>query len=344
MPAFVAKVDPFKGPVDVALEKRSTENLGPKYQLRGRVIDPEGKPVSGAVVSFDFFYGDEANCGGACEGVDPLAVTDEDGAFLIATTKRFDWMTVTVEARTFAKRKFFKLPSGKPQELKLTEGATVKGRILHEGKPVKSVEIGLVSVDRSDNFTGEYIIGTDSEGCFQLLNVPPYQIYYLYGRIDSFKRLGAIAVKKIRVSADGSIKDLGEMTVEPGLRIIGQVVLSDSQAIPPNTKVILGREDAWDSTTVELDASGRFEFGGVPAGSISLSVGLRSYHLSEKNKSLDWLNGGSIVGRIEQDTAGLTLLLEPGPVVQPDFSKVQKLGPDAQPRDKLLRGAESPSL
>ena len=54
-----------------------------------------------------------------------------------------DWMTVAVEARSFAKRKFFRLPSGKPHDLKLTEGATVSGRVLRDGKPLKNLEMVL---------------------------------------------------------------------------------------------------------------------------------------------------------------------------------------------------------
>lgn len=344
MPTFVTKVDPFKGPVDVALEKRNLEKLGPKNQLRGRVINPEGEAIAGAVVSFEFYYGDQANCGGACEGVDPLAVTDDQGNFLIATTKRFDWMTVSVEARSYAKRKFFKLPSGKMQDLKVTEGATVKGRILHDGKPLKNVEMGLVSVDRSENFTGEFVIGTDDDGVFQFLNVPSYQIYYLYGHSSSLKSKGCLPIKKIRVGADKSIKDVGETLVEPGLHLVGRVKLSDGAAIPPNTRVALGREDAWDSDTVELAPDGRFEFVHIPAGSVNLWMRLDGYHISEKNKNLDRLNGGSIVGRIDQDIVGLELLMEPGKFTRPDLSRTGVFGPDAQPREKPLRGAESPSL
>jgi hypothetical protein len=295
-------------------------------------------------VNFEFFYGDQANCGGACEGVDPLAVTDEDGKFLIATTKRFDWMTVAAEARLFAKRKFFKLPNGKAHDLKLTEGATVSGRVLKDGMPLKNVELGLVSVDRGENFTGEFVIGTDAEGRFQFLNVPPYQVYYLYGHSASFKGLGAIPIKSVRVSADGSTKYAGDLTVEPGLRLVGRVALADGGAIPPNTQVILGRDDAWDSTKVDLKTDGRFEFIDVPAGSVSLGVRIAGYRISEKNRSLDRLNGGSLMGRIERDIVGLELLLEPGKFVRPDFNKPGGLGPHMQPRDKPLRGAEAPSL
>ena len=98
MAAVQAKIDPNSGPVEVTLDPRETSSLGPKNLLSGRVVDPEGKPIPGAVVSFEMFFGDEANCAGRCDGIDPMAVTDDSGEFLLASKKPFDWMTVTVEA------------------------------------------------------------------------------------------------------------------------------------------------------------------------------------------------------------------------------------------------------
>ncbi len=89
-PQFRGKIDPLLGPVTIRLERLDPGKIGPKQALRGRVIGPSGKPIFGATVTFDFFYGDQANCGGACEGVDPVAVTDPSGSFILTATKRFD--------------------------------------------------------------------------------------------------------------------------------------------------------------------------------------------------------------------------------------------------------------
>ena len=341
-PVFVPRVDPFKGPVDARLGKLSHESLGPKNQLMGRVVSPSGQPVANAVVSFEFFFGDEANCGGQCDGVDPMAVSDEDGQFLITTIKRFDWMTVTVEAQGFAKRKFFKLPSGSPHELRLTDGATVTGRVLNGGQPTPDITIGLVSVDRSESFTGDFNVITDKDGRFAFFNIPPYQVYYVYGLMDSLRKLGALPVKKVRVSADGSTKQLGDLTIEPGRSVTGRVLLSDRGAIPPGTRILLGRDDAWDTAMIELKPDGSFEFRNVPAGAVSLSVSLPGYLFSEKNRSLDKLNGGTLIGQLSDDVAGLEILLEPGHFNPPDFNSVRGLPEDNLPRNRRLQGAESP--
>jgi len=140
------------------------------------------------------------------------------------------------------------------------------------------------------------------------------------------------------------VKDAGDLAIEPGLRMVGRVVLSDGGVIPPDAKVFLSRDDAWDTATTDLRPDGRFEFSDVPAGSVNLGVRIAGYRISEKNRSLDRLNGSTLVGRIDQDIVGLELLLEPGKFMPPDFRKPGGLGPNMQPRDKPLRGTESPNF
>ncbi len=342
-PKFVTKVDPFKEPVRVALDDLDREKYGPKQTLSGRVVGPDGASVFGAAINFELFMGEEANCGGQCEGVDLVAVSDREGRFLITSQKKFDWMTVSVEARGFARRKFFKFASTKTHELNLTEGATVTGRIVKDGRPLQGVAAGLVSVDRSDNFTGNFEVATDESGRFIFPNVPPYQHYFVHGLMDSLKELGCVAVKGLRVTSNGSTKDTGDLAVVPGLRLTGRIVLSDRRTIPQKTRVHIGRQDAWDSLGVELDAEGRFDVKGLPAESFGISLRVPGYTMSLKNKSIDRLNGDCLVGRIDQDTDVL-ILLEPGRFQPPDFRNGIPPGLDAQPRDKPLQGASMESL
>ncbi len=335
-PLFVPKTDPIKSPLEIKIEPRQ-EEARPHQSLRGRLLDPAGKPVYRAVVEFDFFYGQDANCGGACEGVDWVAVTDEDGKFFLGSEKKFDWMTVRVEAPLFARKKFFRLSSERVHDLKLTEGAMVTGRILKDGKPAKGIAVGLVSIDRSDNFTGNYDTHTTEDGRFAFLNVPPFQMYYAYTLMDSGKDPLIAPARKVRVTGDGTTKDIGDLPLVAGLRLKGRVVLSDKNAVPPNTQIYLGREGPWDSRNVVLDPYGGFDLQGIPSESISLGVHIPGYCLSNKNKSLDRLNGGTIVGRVESDTY-VELLLEPGNFQRPDFNNLPQ-GVDWIPKDKPLEGA-----
>ena len=57
-----------------------------------------------------------------------------------------------------------------------------------------------------------------------------------------------------------------------------------------------------DRRNVVLNPDGTFDLTGIPRESISLGVDVRGYRFSDKNKSLDRLNGGTIVGRVNGDT------------------------------------------
>ncbi len=132
-------------------------------------MDAKGRPVVGAVVEARGLR--TLNGGarwGSLPGVDPLAVSDETGKFLITSQKPFDQMDVRVSARGLASRTFTQLSSGDSlHELTLTEGASVRGRVLYDGQPVTNVMVGMVSVNRDmDHFTGNFDIGTDSDAGF----------------------------------------------------------------------------------------------------------------------------------------------------------------------------------
>jgi len=68
---------------------------------------------------------------GTLSGVDPLAVSDAEGEFVITAVDPFESMDVQVEARLFANKTFTRLASGTSRhDLVLTEGATVVGRVM----------------------------------------------------------------------------------------------------------------------------------------------------------------------------------------------------------------------
>lgn len=341
-PLFVPKTDPLASPVQIKIEPRKNEF--PDHQaLRGRVLTPEGVPLKRAIVNFDFFGGRDANCGGQCDGVDMVAVADDEGRFTIGAEKKFDWMSVRVEAPGYARRKFFQLSSEKVHDLKMTDGATVVGRLVKDGKGVPEIAVGLVSVDRSENFTGSYDTFTDVDGKFHFDNVPPYQMYYVYSMMEKSDAEFVAPATKVRVTADGSRKDLGDVPLLKGSRLKGKIQLTDGSPLPPDLKMTLSRNGAWDGKTFPVAADGTFETTGIPVEAYSLSLRVPGYMISGKNKSLDWLNGGSLVGRIDGD-AFVHILLEPGKFQQPDFKTMGGFGPHLQPYDKPLQGIVADSF
>jgi hypothetical protein len=229
-PRFVSKVDPAHGPVDVELEPVDSAEITPDRSIRGQVVGPDGKPVVGAVVESRGIRrkNDAGSMWGQLPGVDPLAVTDEQGEFLLSAREPFQSLDVRVEARTFANKQLDNLASGTVRhKLTLTEGVTVKGRVVWQDKPLAGVSVGMVSVDRGvENFTGNFDIGTDSEGRFAFVNLPPNVDYFIYGLMDTLRRYGAIPTRKIHAGEDGAIVDAGDLAVGPSERLAGRVTCS----------------------------------------------------------------------------------------------------------------------
>jgi len=340
-PKYVNKVDPATGPISVKLDPIELTDAAPENCLHGRVKDAKGKAVAGAVVEA---HGIRTRNGGgrwgSLPGVDPLAVTDENGEFLITSQKPFDQMDVRLSARGFANRTITELSSGASvHELTLTEGAAIRGRVLFNGQPVTNVTVGVVSVNRDmEHFTGNFDIGTDSDGRFLFVSLPPEVDYYIYGSMDAFKKLGAIPLRTIHAGKDGEVTDIGNLVVGPAHRLAGRVVLADGAEIPAKTRLLVGREKAWDTLQVVLPPDGRFDLSGVPAETISLSLRLPGYRVSAKNASLDRLNPYQLIGRVNGDVTNLVFLLEKGDNLPPNYSS-DSVESD-WPRNKPLRGAE----
>jgi bla regulator protein BlaR1 len=90
-PKLVEKVDPTNGPVQITLEPITAADATPDRSLRGRVVDVKGAPIEGAAVEM---VGIETREGGgkwgSLPGIDPLAVTDGNGEFLITAKEPFN--------------------------------------------------------------------------------------------------------------------------------------------------------------------------------------------------------------------------------------------------------------
>lgn len=328
-PAFFNQVDPLKGPLEAGLKPRAAATMPPSQIILGRVLDPAKKPLANAVILLE---------SGVPAGTDPMAVTDERGEFEIRSPQKFAGVDLRVEARGFARRYFRAThPGPERQDLMLTPGSALTGRVLRNGKPVKGITVGVVSVDRTDvNFTGDFVTGTGGDGRFIFPNLPPNREYAAYGLLDSLKGIGALPTRVVRVKGDGSTNNLGDWELVAGFRLEGQVRLSNSNGIPAHTRLTIGRDAAWDSTSAELPPDGRFGFTNVPAEALDVGTRINGYRLSARNASLDRLNPFRLLGRLESDKTNLVILLEPGENLKPDFNP-----DDERPQNLPLCGAEA---
>jgi hypothetical protein len=230
-------------------------------------------------------------------------------------------------------------------ELHLTDGAMVKGQVLENGRPVAGIALRLVPAEIAENNMDMYEICTDVEGRFHFLNVAPYQYYNLSSVAGALGESGIVPIRKVRVVADSSASDVGQLQRQPGIRVSGRVVLGDGNPVPLNTVVILEVKGVKKARRTTVDSAGGFIFSNVPAGPVAILVRIPDYRLSDKNKSLDRLNGGGLTGKVSAAVEGLMVLLEPGqarPMAPEKMIQFVNSAPkeEVTPQDYPLRGAE----
>jgi hypothetical protein len=316
IPTFSSKViDPGAGVVEFKLKSHDLDRRDPERVLRGRVVNDTGQPIQGAMVQVSGFKRGTITHWGGLQGFDPLAVMNDRGEFRLGIAEKGDGVCLQASARGFASRCFAPLPAGsKSHDLELGPGVTITGQVFKDGKPLTGVALGLVEQTRDvSKFVGDFKISTDDRGHFVFLNVPPNETYALYGLMESLQSHGTIPVALSQVSNHGTAKDVGRLSVQPAYRLSGRVVLADGKPVPEGTRLLLGREQSWDTQSFILPEDGSFAFIGVPKERCSLVVNIPGYHPSTKNASSELPSGRRLVGRVEGDIDGLRFLMEPGP-------------------------------
>jgi protocatechuate 3,4-dioxygenase beta subunit len=311
-PLLVRKVDPAKGPMEAKLESFDWKKLDPKRVIRGRVVDAKGDPVAGAELSASMFK--TSSWGGYTPGIfDPVAVTNLQGEFVMTAKEPIEHVTLEVKARGLAPIVSGKLtPERTDHELRLGVGVAVTGKLLLDGKPVPRAGVGLVQVDRgADGFLGHTEIATNESGEFRFDNVHPDIEFAVYSLMHSLKKTGATSVKVVRTGKDDTTLEAGALEVVPVHRLTGKVTLSDGKSLPPDVRVMICREVAWDHQNVLVSPDGSFSFEGLPAETYTVSIRVPGYRLSEKNASYELLNN-QLLGRVDGDVSELRVLLDPG--------------------------------
>jgi hypothetical protein len=364
-PTYSAKhVDPSAEPIKLILKATDLDRRDPKLVLRGRIVDDQGRPLARAQVEPNGLRSPtKAGWGGSfTNGIDPLAVTNEQGEFKIGVGEADSFLDLRISARGFARRNIFMLPSGpKVHEIRLERGLTVTGRVLKDGKPVPGIGLGLCQQDRgAGRFFGDFKISTDSGGTFSFPNLPTKAFqptgqpdspaapagpekYFLYGLMDSCKTHGALPIRAIEATKDGDVIDIKEWSFQPGVRVSGRVELADGKPVPKQTRVFLSGDEAWDLQMTVAGADGTFTFGPAPEGRYTLSVQAPGYHVSRKNASTNVLNPGSLLGVVRGDAMEIRVLLEPGEVKRDKEYSREALDEYDRRRKQPLVGIETRS-
>jgi hypothetical protein len=311
-PRFAKDVDPRAEPLAVEL-KPMPEGLDPGNVLRGRVVDPEGKPIVGAKVDPYGIKTATSHRYGRIEGVDPLAVTNDRGEFLVFSQQPDVELDLEVSARYHAARIFDPLPTGEEvHELRLGVGVCVTGTLVNEGGPVAGVTMGLCQSDRgAGTFVGDYSIDTGEHGRFEFSNVIPNNDVYIYTKMKDARRVGFLPVKCVALGDHGERVEVGPLRLEPAHRLAGRVILTDDKPIPEGTQLLVSREYAWDTARVVLDPDGSFALAGVPSEPLDIHTRIPGYRLAMRRMRFQQVRSATFALYVDRDRADLEVFLEP---------------------------------
>jgi|SRR5580698_7995368 hypothetical protein len=160
---------------------------------------------------------------GAVATLDPIALTNEKGEFEISYDRAALETLIIVEARGMAPKLFNHLSTGLERHtLTVTEGATVRGRLVENGKPVGNAEVGLIARERGMGAElkigspyEEIRIGTQTDGTFVITNAPAPVDWYVSAKMESLAGRGDTVPLECATKTDGEDVDVGDIQVRP---------------------------------------------------------------------------------------------------------------------------------
>jgi hypothetical protein len=309
-----------------AAEREKKQAKGPT--LSGVVVDSEGKPIGGAIVTPRGYMNGDSGSIGPMEKIALPAVANGKGEFEIETLMPLTGLDIQVAAKGFATQWFHNLPAVPGQRVELARGVKIVGRVLRGGRPLDRVAMSATTRERTTaEYWGPWTALTDAEGRFEIPNVTAHRPIYLYAKMSSLKGRGALSREFFNTGDNESTLDvsaiMGDLNVQPGSTISGKIITSDGSQVPKKSRVNLVRENCSDNQIVEIADDGTFTVTDVPLEVCGINligppnntiVMYNGYHLSDHNLSLQPQRRSGLVGQIRGDTR-LNILIEPGPTV-----------------------------
>jgi uncharacterized GH25 family protein len=257
-------LDPRLEQPHIVLDHQETD-WPPERTLRGSVVNKQGLPVEGALVDPHGVRLGNTQRWGAINV--ETTVTDSDGNFALFVPEEYGGLSVRVMADGYCGATTEMWEPGKSYEVRVPVGASVTGRIVHDGNPVAGLDVAVVQLNR---FTTHHFIKavpatTDELGRFRIDYLPPDEMYVIYTIVGDGDGDVVLRTSEFRAALDGKLTDLGPLSVEPALRLSGRIQLPEGLAMPADARLALLRDPAWDLVSTEIAADGSFSIGGLPA-------------------------------------------------------------------------------
>jgi hypothetical protein len=293
--------DPQKGPAQPRLKSRDLSTFHDKQILQGQVLGSDLKPVAGVTVEPDFNQ----------QGLDPVAITDEPGEFALTCPNEIRNNALVFRAQGYAPLKLRDIAGGSPPlKVVLTRGVTVTGRVLNHGRPIAGIGVGIVQTEegRSEKWLGPQTTVTDKSGAFCFPSAIPRSALALYGLMDSLSKKGAIPVRIINTGNDDTTFDAGDLAIGPAGEIKARLCETDGKLLPPQTRIQISCDVAWDWQLVDVSPDGSFRATGLPLGQRLNITAPRDHEIQKVNDgfTIDPLNN-RVIGTLSQSLSDLQI-------------------------------------
>ena len=188
----------------------------------------EGVPISGALIGpYGAKTSDRRWCGRV--GAHP-AVTDDKGRFRMRLMEDYLGVDLQVTAFGYAGTIAELLTPGESSHtVSVPSGTTVRGRLTFMNAPVAGRPVAVVQVNRGRQdvvFVKAVLATTASDGSFQFQALPADEPYAVFSPV----RLGVdgpvLETTLFSAGKDNATRDLGTLTLVPGLTLEGEIRMS----------------------------------------------------------------------------------------------------------------------
>jgi len=269
--------------------------LTPAVKVEGKVLDPRGDPVPGALVAAD--TGPLMMLMRVLGNRPSEAVTDASGGFSLSdlSSKRPVKLVASHREYGAAKATTVRPGSGEAVTLVLTDPIQLRGKVVDEsGDPIEGLR---VTVARKTNTTGRNVFSpipdqgsarpavTDSKGGFLVRNAPEGDLIVRFEHADYRP-----AAKEVRTSAGTPRHDLGRIVIERGPGIEGTVLGPEGKPVSDATvsATVADMTGADDDTqgrtwaTGVTDKEGRFSLSGLRDAEYDLQPNVQGFYGESK--------------------------------------------------------------
>jgi protocatechuate 3,4-dioxygenase beta subunit len=257
--------------------------LDPGVTLNGRVVDPDGAPVAGALLQARAAQGTMFS---RQQSEDPSTLSEEDGLFAFADRREGEEVILSVTREGYVERSLpgVRVALGETLEVVLQPAVAVRGRVLSpDGQAVSGARVEVVREGLARGPGARFrrrSTGTETDdlGRFELRDVEPGTVR-LAAEADAWLR---VEIGAVELAPGRDLEDF-EITLRAGGRVEGRVIGPDGRPLP-HARVVVEQSAAAPSRDTTTDSNGDYALEAVEPGRrlLTATAGRQSLQTSEE--------------------------------------------------------------